>query len=208
MFSSRNFEYDFPLDIEHIESRPAYDVDGNYCWDEERGNTIYKLVNETNKLQQQDLSRIRRYYQYDRYIDYFKLLLNAGIGIGFFNEYFQRLANFILDSLLYFVTSLASGLKYCLCLSDKEILDKYLQEFQSTLDKSKMVSLFVPLPHAGSLEMLQAYVTCCDKLNDCSIFDNEVVIAGLKFAWSKYGRSAHLTVMVCTLLLLHLSSHY
>ena len=40
MFNSRNFEYDFPLDIEHIESRSAYDVDGKYCWNEEKGNTV------------------------------------------------------------------------------------------------------------------------------------------------------------------------
>lgn len=91
-----------------------------------------------------------------------------------------------MDYLLYF----AKVLKNCF---NKYLVDKKVQ------DKSAVVSLFVPLPHAGSFEMLEAYVNCCNKLDDCSIFDNEVVIAGLKFAWSNYGRSAHLTVMVRTL---------
>ena len=49
MFSSRNFEYDFPLDIEHIESRPAYDVDGKYCWHEENGNTVIYIIDTNTK---------------------------------------------------------------------------------------------------------------------------------------------------------------
>ena len=133
--------------------------------------------------------------------------MNAAVGIGLFNHRIQTIINSILDLLLQLVALLAEGLKYCFgkCI---KALYKFLQKFQSTLGKSEMVSLFVPLPHAGSFEMLEAYVKCCEKLDDCSIFDNEVVIAGLKFAWNNYGRSAHLTVMVRSLPLLFLSYYH
>ena len=119
--------------------------------------------------------------------------MNAAIGIGLLNERIQECTNFTLDSL-------AKGLKHC--------FGKCIKVFYKSTYSSEMVSLFVPLPHAGSFEMLEAYVKCCEKLDDCSIFDSEVVVAGLKFAWNNYGRSAHLTVMVRSIPILFLSYYH
>ena len=110
MFTTQKVQYTFP-DIEHIESRPGYDVDGDYCWDEK------------------DLKRIK---------------------------------------------------------------DKNQRIFEEDPDVSELLSLFVPLPHAGSFEMLEACCHCCQVLNDVSIFDNPVVTSGLRYAWKTYGIYAHL----------------
>jgi len=83
---------------------------------------------------------------------------------------------------------------YCWSEEDiKRISEKYRIILEENSDTAtELMSLFVPLPHAGSFEMLEAYVHCCKVLNDVSLFDNEVVLTGLNYAWQTFGIYAHL----------------
>jgi len=44
--------------------------------------------------------------------------------------------------------------------------------------------------------MIEAYVSVCEALNDVSLFDNDVVVTGLKYAWKEFGLSAHIIQML------------
>lgn len=56
---------------------------------------------------------------------------------------------------------------------------------------SDLVSLFVPLPHAGSYEVLEGYAQCCKVLRDVPLPENEAATTGLNCAWEGSGFYAH-----------------
>jgi hypothetical protein len=52
--------------------------------------------------------------------------------------------------------------------------------------------MFLPLESPTSVYLLEQYVQVCERLNgDVSIFDSEVCMFSLRYAWQKSGKRVH-----------------
>lgn len=76
-----------------------------------------------------------------------------------------------------------------------------LDEIQRVLDSTRsdeappVTPLFLPLLHAADIELLEAMVLVSNTLENVSLFESDVGIYALNFAWSTYGRNWHLISM-------------
>jgi hypothetical protein len=76
-----------------------------------------------------------------------------------------------------------------------------LDEIQRVLDSARsdeappVTPLFLPLMNVSDVEMLEAFVAVSNTLENVSIFESDVGIFSLNFAWTTYGRNWHLISM-------------